>query len=401
MKINIDSRKIEELLTRGVEKIYPSREALEKLLSSGKKIKLYCGYDPSSAVLHMGHAITLKKLGEFQKFGHEVIMLIGDFTGMIGDPTDKTATRKKLNREEVLKNSQEYKKYAGKFLDFSGPNSAKILYNSEWNDKLTFLDLIELTSNFTVQQMVTRDMFQERIKKNLPIHLHEFLYPVAQGYDSVAMDVDLEIGGNDQTFNMLVGRDLMKAVKNKEKFVLAMKLLTDPSGKKMGKSEGNAINMDETANEMFGKIMSWPDGVVVPAFELLTDLPMVEIEEIEKGTKQGLNPKDVKVRLAKEIIAFYHGEKSGQKAEEEFNKIFKDKELPSEIPEIKIKEKSIGILDLLVKIELAESKSEAQRLVEQKGIKVDGEILDDWKKEIKIEKGMVIQAGKRRFVKIV
>ena len=265
---------VKEVLSRGVGKIYPSYEALEKLLLSGKKIKLYCGYDPSSSSLHLGHAISLRKLGQFQKLGHEVIMLIGDFTGMIGDPTDKLATRKKLTRQEVLKNAKNYKKIASKFISFTGINAAKLKYNSQWLDKLTFKDLVEITSNFTVQQMIERDMFQERFKNNKPIYFHEFLYPMAQGYDSVAMDIDLEVGGNDQTFNMLVGRTLMKCLKGKEKFVLTMKLLIDSTGKKMSKSEGNMVALDEKPIEMFGKIMSWPDEIMLAGFELLTDVPM-------------------------------------------------------------------------------------------------------------------------------
>src|SRR4030043_655259 len=284
-KIITASNKIKEVLEKGVEKIYPSKEALEKTLKSGKRIRLYCGFDPTSPKLHIGNAIQLRKLAQFQNLGHEVIFLIGDFTGMIGDPTDKSAARKKITRKEILKNAKNYKNLASKILRFSGKNPAKIMYNSEWNDKLTFIELIELASNFTVQQIIIRDMFQERIKKDKPIYLHEFFYPLAQAYDSVAMDVDLEIGGNDQTFNMLCGRQLMKALKNKEKFVLTTKLLNDPSGKKMGKTEGNIINLDEKPNEMYGKIMSWPDSLIFPGFELCTDLSIEEVNQIKKKKK--------------------------------------------------------------------------------------------------------------------
>jgi len=398
---NIDPKKIDEILTRGVERVYPSKEALAKVLKSGKRIRLYCGYDPSSPKLHIGSSITFKKLGQFQKLGHEVIMLIGDFTGMIGDPTYKTATRKKLSREEVLANSKNYKKYASRFIGFSGSNPAKIKYNSEWSDKLSFADLIEIASNFTVQQMIIRDMFQERLRKNRPIHIHEFLYPIAQGYDSVVMDVDLEIGGNDQTFNMLAGRDLMKIMKNKEKFVLTMKLLTDPTGKKMGKTEGNVVNMDEKPNEMFGKIMRWPDALITPAFELLTDISDKEIKDIATKLKKGaVNPRDVKAKLAREITSFYHGKNAALKAEKEFNRVFKQREAPSEIPAVSIKGKNIDILELLLKIKLAPSKSEARRLIEQKGVKIDGKIQSDWRKMISPKRGMIVQVGKRKFAKI-
>ncbi|MBI4709320.1 MAG: tyrosine--tRNA ligase [Candidatus Portnoybacteria bacterium] len=393
--------KIKEALTRGVEKVYPSAEALKEVLESGKKIRLYCGYDPSSPTLHFGHSITLRKLSQFQKLGHEVIMLTGDFTGMIGDPTDKTAARKKLSRDEVIRNSENYKKLAGNFLDFSGENPAQIKYNSEWSDKLTFLDLIEIASNFTVGQMIVRDMFQERIKRNEPIYLHEFLYPIAQGYDSLAMDVDLEVGGADQTFNMLVGRDLMKSVKNKEKFVLTTKLLTDPSGKKMGKTEGNMVSMEDSAKDMFGKIMSWPDGQIIPAFELLTDTPLAEIENISCELKEErINPRDPKARLAKKITSFYHGEEAAVQAEKEFSLVFKEGARPLEIPEIKVSEEELNILDLLIKTELIPSKSEAKRLVLQGAIEIDDEIKKDWKETIKIKKGLVIKAGKRKFIKL-
>ncbi len=400
-KISTDPKKINEILTRGVERIYPSTEALEKLLRSGKRIHLYLGIDPSGPKLHLGHAITLRKLSQFQALGHEVIMLIGDFTGMIGDPTDKTATRQKLSRKEVRDNSLNYKKWAGKFLSFSGPNSARLEYNSTWSDKLTFLDLIEITSNLTVQQMIGRDMFQERIKNGKPIHLHEFLYPVAQGYDSVAMDIDLELGGNDQTFNMLVGRDLMKALSGKEKFVLSMKLLTDPSGKKMGKSEGNMVTMADSAADMFGKIMSWPDERIPVAFELLTDISEKEIQAIGADLKKGsVNPKELKIRLAKDIASFYHDKPAAEKASQDFDRVFKSHGLPTDIPLVTFPLKPIPLLDLLTKTKLSSSKSDAQRLIAQGALKIDGAVEKDWKKTISPRSGMVIQVGKRRFAKI-
>lgn len=399
--INKDPKKIEELLARGVEKIYPDKNSLAKKLLSGDKIRLYCGYDPSGPSLHLGHMVSLKKLSQFQRLGHEVIMLIGDFTGMIGDPTDKLGARKKLTREEVLKNATSYKILAGKFLDFSGPNSAKIIYNSQWSDKLTFLTLIELASNFTVQQMIARDMFQQRLKDKKPIYLHEFLYPLAQAYDSVALDVDLEIGGVDQIFNMLCGRDLIKILKNKEKFVLSLRLLVDPNGKKMGKTEGNLVSLDEKPDQMFGKIMSWPDELIIPGFELLTDVNLEEIEKYARDIKaERVNPKEIKTKLAEEVVSICYNKKIAQKAGEEFNKIFQKRELPSEIPTVKISNESLPILDLLVETKLVPSKSEAKRLILQKGVEINNKIQDDWKGFLKIEKGMVIKVGKRKFIKI-
>jgi len=368
---------------------------------SGKKIKLYCGYDPSAPTLHIGHMVTLRKLAQFQELGHEVIMLIGDFTGMIGDPTDKTASRKKLTREEVTENSKNYKKQASRFLKFSGSNPAEILHNSQWSDKLSFIDLIELASNFTVQQMIIRDMFQKRIKNKKPVFLHEFLYPLAQGYDSVAMDVDLEIGGKDQIFNMLCGRDLIKTLKNKEKCVLATKLLADSSGKKMGKTEGNIINLDVKPEEMYGKIMAWSDSLIELGFELLTDVPAAEVKEILKQIKnEELNPRDAKTQLAKDIVMTCYNKKTAGLAEKEFERVFREKKPPSKMPEIRIREKSLNILDLLVRTKLVSSKAEAKRLVLQKGVKIGGKVQNDWRKIIGIKKGLVTQVGKRKFARI-
>jgi tyrosyl-tRNA synthetase len=400
-KIITDSNKIKEVLEKGVEKIYPDSKSLENLLKSGKRIRLYCGFDPTSSSLHIGNAVQFRKLAQFQKLGHEVIMLIGDFTTMIGDPTDKSAARKKITRKEILKNAKNYKNLASKILRFSGKNSAKITYNSEWNDKLTFINLIELASNFTVQQMIIRDMFRERIKKNRPIYLHEFLYPLAQAYDSVAMDVDMEIGGNDQTFNMLCGRDLMRAIKNKEKFVLTTKLLMDPLGKKMGKTEGNMINLDEKPNEMYGKIMSWPDSLIFPGFELCTDLSLEEINQIKK---QKNNPRDDKARLAREIVAIHHNKAVALKAEHEFNHLFREGKKPTNIPEVKLSDGVNSTSTVLVEAGLAPSRSAADRLIEQGAldIEIDGVMINKYrKKEIVPKKGMIIRVGKRKFIKLI
>ena len=401
-KVITDNKKINEVLIRGIEKIYPDFKSLKAKLKTGKRIRLYCGYDPTAPSLHIGHAITLRKLAQFQELGHEVIMLIGDFTAMIGDPTDKTATRKKLTRGEVEKNLKNYKKQASNILKFSGSNPAKIMFNSKWNDKLSFVDLIDVTSNFTVQQMITRDMFQRRIKDNKPIYLHEFLYPVAQAYDSLVMNVDLEIGGNDQIFNMLCGRDLMKAVKNKEKFVLALKLLVDSSGKKMGKTEGNMINLDDSPKNIYGKVMSWPDSLIVPGFELCTNVSMEDVEKIEKDIKKNkINPRDAKAKLALKITSIYNGQKAALNAEKEFNKIFKEKKAPSKMPSYKLTTADIDIIDLLLEIKLAPSKSEAKRLIQQGAVKVDKKIINNWGKKINIQKGTIIQVGKRRFLKLI
>jgi len=401
-KVITDEKQIDDLLERGVEKIYPNKEDLKKKLMSGDRIRLYCGFDPSAPSLHIGNAIQINKLAQFQELGHEVIFLIGDFTGMIGDPTDKSATRKKLTREEVLENAKSYKDQANGYLKFDGDNPALVKYNSEWSDKLTFKDLIEVSSNFTVQQMIQRDMFQQRLKDEKPIHLHEFLYPLAQGYDSMAMDVDLEIGGNDQMFNMMAGRDLMKAEGKKEKFVLTMKLLADDSGKKMGKSEGNAVFLDQDPANMYGVVMSWADGVIGVGFELATKVSFEEVKEIYKQLEDPkTNPRDMKMKLAFEIVKANYGEEAAQEAQERFVSTVQKKEIPTDIPEYKLTEKK-GLIDVLFDSELVASKSEARRMIKQGGVKLDGEQITDENFELEPEdKERVLQKGKLHFRKIV
>jgi tyrosyl-tRNA synthetase len=395
--INTDSKKIEEILTRGVENIYPNREELEKVLFSGKKLRIYCGIDPTGK-LHIGHGAVLGKLRQFQDLGHEIIVLIGDFTATIGDPTGKSKTRRPLIRKEVLANAKLYKKLIGKILDLKKSN-VRFLHNEKWTNKLRPVDLFSIASNFTVARLLERDMFQERIKASEDISVPEFLYPILQAYDSVSMDVDMEIGGNDQTFNMLAGRTLMRKMKNKEKFVLTTKLLTDPTGKKMGKTEGNMINLDDNPGDMYGKIMSWPDELIGLGFELCTKASLTEIGQIKSQ-----NPRDAKARLAKEIVKIYHGEKEAEKAEEEFNKVFRNKELPSDIPVFETSRKEYSVLDLLSDTKLVSSKNEAKRLVEGNAVEIiSGEnktkILD-WKTEVRLEDGIIIRIGSRRFVKI-
>lgn len=389
---NDNLQKIKEALTRGVEAIYPSQKALEKELMSGKKLRIYNGIDPTGK-LHLGHLAVLRKLRQFQDLNQEIIVLIGDFTATIGDPTGKDAVRKPLTKEQVLANAKDYKAQIGKVLDLKRAN-VHFLYNEEWTNKLKPKDILELASYFTVARLLERDMFQKRVKAGRDIHLHEFMYPIFQAYDSVAMDVDLEIGGSDQIFNMLAGRTLMKKIKNKEKFVLANKLLTDPTGKKMGKTEGNMINLEEKPKEMYGKIMSWPDSLINIAFELCTAVPMEDLKKMK-------NPREAKARLGREIVASLYGKNLAKSAEEEFEKVFKQKELPSEIPQIKLKEETMGILDLLVMIKLSPSKSEARRQILQNGVRIDGKTETDWRKEVLIKKGMILQVGKRKFLRII
>jgi len=396
MKINTNQEKINELLIRGVENIFPNKSFLEKELKSGKQLKLYLGIDPTGTTLHLGHAISLMKLHQFQELGHKIIMLIGSFTAMIGDPTDKLATRKPLTREQVLKNCENYKKQASVLIKFDGENPAEMKFNGDWLDKLTFKEVIGIAGNLTVQQMLGRDMFEQRMKEGKAIGLHEFLYPLMQGYDSVAMDVDGEVGGNDQTFNMLVGRDLMKTMKGKEKFVITNKLLTDTSGKKMGKSEGNMITLDDSGEEKFGKVMAWTDDMIINGFELCTLEPMSLVEQAVKRLKKGDNPRDLKLELAEAIVKIYHGEKSAKSARENFISTFSKKQTPEEILEFKLAGKTI--VEVLVQSKLVSSNSEAKRNIEQGGVKINEQV--EKNTAVIVRSGDVIQKGKRHFIKI-
>jgi len=397
MEIDTDEKKIEEVLTRGVENIYPNKEELKKVLLSGKKLRIYNGIDPTGK-LHIGHGVVLKKLRQLQDLGHEVIVLIGDFTAMIGDPTDKMATRKPLTREEVKKNTIGYKKLIGKILDLKKSN-IRFVYNEKWTNKLKPQNMLELASYFTVSQLLERDMFQERLKAGKEIHLHEFLYPIFQAYDSVTMDVDMEIGGNDQTFNMLAGRTLLRKIKNKEKFVLTTRLLTDPTGKKMGKTEGNMINLNDDFNNMFGKIMSWPDGMIISSFELCTDILIEEIEKIKKEMENGTNPRDAKIKLAKEIVTIYHGAKKAEKAEKNFVNTFKKGGLPEDLEEEKANPGDF-LGKTLVFSGIVSSNTDFRRLISEGAIRdaVSGEKIKEF--DYKIEKEIVVKIGKKRFVKI-
>jgi len=373
---------IEEVLKRGVEEVIPSKKSLASLMKK-RKITLYQGFDPSSPNLHIGHLIGVRKLAQFQALGHKVIFLIGDFTGMIGDPTDKSATRVKLTHKQVLKNAKTYKKQIEKILKFTGPNAAEIRFNADWLSILSFADIVELASNFTVQQLLERDFFQKRLENEKPIHLHEFLYPLMQGYDSVVMDVDLEIGGNDQLFNMMAGRSLMKSLKKKEKFVLTTKLLTDPTGKKMGKTEGNTINLTDPPEEIFGKVMALPDTLIKLATELATDLPLSQIPS---------NPLKAKKALAFEIVSQIHSSKEAKTAETYFKRTFQ-KRKPKYEEKIEPKE------DLLATIaQVTKSNSQAKRLIKEGAVDINEKRIKN--PQAKVKKGDRIKIGKKNFFKV-
>ena len=393
-----DSKKIEEVLIKGVEEILPNKEQLKNLMMK-RKIRLYLGIDPTSPQLHLGHAIALRKLKDFQDLGHEVILLFGTFTARIGDPSGRDKKRKPLTPSQIEKNMKTYKDQSSKILDFS---RVKIKGNADWLEKLNFNDLVKISSQFTISRLLERDMFQERIRAGGEVWLNELMYPLMQGYDSVAMDVDLEIGSSDQLFNALVGRKLQKIFRNKEKFVLITPMLLGLDGRKMSKTYGNTVNLTDPPAEMYGKLMSLKDELILLYFQLCTNLPLKEIKEIErKLSKKEINPIEAKSRLAKEIVTIYHGGKKAEEAEKEFNRVFREKKLPLKIPVIQIKEKKLNILELLTKTKLISSKSEAKRLILQKAVKINGALKENWQEIIEIKKEMVIKVGKRRFKKIV
>ncbi len=382
--------KIEKFVNRGVSNVFPNKLELESVLRSGKKLTIYHGIDPTGE-LHIGHLVSLRKLAQAQQAGHEIIVLIGDFTARIGDPTDKLAARKQLSEEQVEHNAKNYKELIGKIIDTSHANM-RFLHNEEWSNKLKPADLLELASHFTVQQLIERDMFQQRLKNGKEIYLSEFLYPVFQAYDSVTMDVDMEVGGNDQTFNMLAGRNLMKKMMGKEKFVLAMKLLTDPQGKKMGKTEGNVINLDDSSENIFGKVMSFSDELIEVGFELLTDIDLLEAKKMTTD-----NPRDAKATLAYEVVKQLTSESEAAAARENFDKVFSRGEVPEHIGEISTSNREL--LDILVESGFAASKSEARRLVEQGAVRVDSETIKD--PFCKMEKSeFVLSSGKRNYTKV-
>lgn len=399
---NTDKAAVQGFLSRGLENVFPGKEALEKALTSGKRLRVYLGIDPTGPTLHMGHAIPLMKLAELQRLGHEVILLIGDFTAMIGDPTDKLAARKKLSGADVRKNMRLYKKQASTFLSFRGKNAAKVRYNSKWLGKMSFADVVELSSNMTVDQMLKRDMFRTRMEEGKPVFIHEFLYPLMQGYDSVAMDVDLEIGGNDQTFNMLAGRDLMRTLKGKEKMVAAVKLLVDPSGKKMGKTEGNMITLMDSARDMFGKVMSWPDGMIIPGYELCTRKNDMAVAQEKAYLEAGGNPRDAKLRLAHAVASLYHGEAAADKAREAFLAAFSSvgaASIPADAPTATVAAGSL-LSDALLGSKIVSSKTDFKRLVGEKAIKdlKTGAAIEAF--DAKADADMDLKVGKHRFLKV-
>lgn len=398
-KVITDENKINEFLeSRYIEAVFPSKERAAEMMGSGKQLVFYLGIDPTGPDIHLGHTTNLFVLKRLWEAGHKIILLIGDFTATIGDPTDKEAARRPLSEKEIKENMRTYLDQVRKILP---RGSFETRYNSKWYKKMPTKEWLGITSLFTQQQMVSRDMFQERIKKDKPISLQEFVYPVLQGYDSVAMDVDGEIGGNDQTFNMLAGRDLLRKLKGKEKIVITTRLLEDPlTGKKiMNKSEGQYISLNDSASEMFGKTMAMPDSAIVPLLAYTTELPDSEVGGAKKRLDGGENPKNLKEELAFELVRMYHGEKEAEKAKEEFSRVFSQGELPEKIEEFKLGSGLMKLTELLKESGLASSMSEAKRLIEQKAVSVNDKVEESWDYEIK--KGDIIKVGPRKFVRAI
>ncbi|MDO8548316.1 MAG: tyrosine--tRNA ligase, partial [bacterium] len=378
-----------ELLTRAVENVIPKELAIKKLQAGGA-LRIYLGIDPTGAKLHLGHSVGLRKLKAFSDAGHHVIFLVGSFTAMIGDPTDRDAARAPLTKSDVEQNFQTYKKQAEKILDFS---KVEIRYNHEWLAPLTFSEIVKLAGNFTVQHMLQRDMFEKRMSDGKPIGLHEFLYPLMVGYDSVVLDVDCEMGGSDQEFNMLAGRHLQKVFGKREKFVLTTRLIEGADGRKMSKSYGNCVYLEDVPNEMFGKIMSIKDELTPVYFECMTELPMENIKEIISG-----HPKDAKVRLACEIVALYHGVDAAVKAEADWRQTFSEGGVPENIQTYSAAKNTL-ILAALSEV-FGESNASIRRLFQQTAIsEVGGEII--YNHLTPITRSITLRIGKHRFLKII
>lgn len=383
-----------ELITRGISEVIGLEEIKEKL-KSGKQLTVKAGFDPTAPDIHLGHTVLLRKMRHFQLLGHKVIFLIGDFTGRIGDPSGKTKTRPRLTLEDVLKNAETYKQQVFKILD---PEKTIVEFNSKWLEKMSFADVLGLTSRYTVAQMIERDDFSKRYKNGQPISIMEFLYPLAQGYDSVSLECDVELGGNDQKFNLLVGRTLMKEYGLSPQAVITVPLLEGLDGvEKMSKSLGNYIGIYDSPKDMYGKAMSIPDSLISKYMELLTDIPLDDIKNYVKAMENGENPRNIKGILAKEIVKIYHGEAEALNAEEEFKRIFSSKGLPDEIEEVTVN-KDDNILNVLSICMSSESKSNLKRLVSQGSVTLDNEKINDI--NAIISKEGILKVGKRNFFKI-
>lgn len=387
-------------LKRGCEEILLEEELIAKL-KEGKPLKIKAGFDPTAPDLHLGHTVLINKLRAFQQLGHEVIFLIGDFTGMIGDPSGKNVTRKPLSREDVLANAETYKEQVFKILD---PAKTRVAFNSEWMGELGAAGMIKLASRQTVARMLERDDFKKRFANNQSISIHEFLYPLVQGWDSVALQADVEMGGTDQRFNLLMGRELQKEEGMRPQTVMMVPLLEGLDGvQKMSKSLGNYVGITDAPNDMFGKIMSISDELMWRYYDLLSFRPVAEIQQLKQDIANGTNPRDVKIALAKEIIARFHNEEAAEGAHQDFIQRFSKNALPDDIPEVVLQceGESMAIANLLKEAGLVDSTSEAIRMIKQGAVKLDGEHkVSDSKQEISKGTSQIYQVGKRKFAKV-
>ena len=405
------SKSIEEqiaILMQGVEmgdeklRDAMQTELKEKLIQSaktGEPIRVYCGYDPTSPDLHLGHTVTMRKLKQFQDLGHQAIFVIGTFTALVGDPSDKDKARPRLSHDQVMENAKTYTDQAFKILD---PEKTEVRYNHEWLSKLSMEQIIEMASLFTVQQFLVRDNFSKRFEKGDPIWLHEFFYGVLQGYDATILKADVQLGGTEQLFNLLAGRKLQESMGVRPQVALTTPVLVGTDGHmRMAKSTGNYIGIDETPEEMYGKVMSLPDSAMMNYFRLVTRLSPGEIAEIELGLDAStLHPRDVKMRLAREIVAIYQGEEAVEPAEATFRRVFQEHEDPEEMPEYNIGSDRT-IVEVMVDSGLVSSKSEARRLIKQNGVRLDGKVLDDVNLVLEVNQSVILKVGKRRFLKLM
>ncbi len=390
---------LHNLLTRGVTNIV-DRSHLERALNSGKSLRVKLGFDPTGDKIHIGRAIILRKLRDFQRLGHKVVFIVGDFTARIGDPSDKLSKRPMLGREQIEKNIKNYRSQVGKIINLK---KAEFRFNSAWLKKLDFEEIGELAESFSIQQMLERRNFSDRVKKREEISLREFLYPLMQGYDSVAVKADVELGGFDQLFNLHAGRVIQRHYGQKEQDILTLEMLEGADGRKMSTSWGNVINITDEPNNMFGKVMAVRDELIGKYFLLCTDIPEREIKKIQNDMKAGkLNPRNAKLRLAREIVSIYHSAKTAQKAEKEFTKVFNKKELPSKIPKVYTNKKFPDLVDVLVNVvKVAKSKSEAWRLIKQQpSVRVNRELVINPKHLVDAASSPVVQVGNRNFFKV-
>ena len=393
MKVSTDKKKIEELLSRGVEEVI-DKNHLKKRLELGEKLRIKLGIDPTSPNLHLGRSIPLLKMRDFQELGHQLVFIVGDFTGIIGDTSDKDSERPMLETDQVKKNMKSYVEQAGKVIDIT---KAEVHYNSTWLGKLSYAELGEQANQFSIAEFIARDNIRRRLDAGTRVSLREVLYPLMQGYDSVAVKADVELGGTDQRFNLLAGRTLQEKYKQEPQDIIMNPLVAGTDGRKMSSSWGNTVNLTDAPNEMFGKIMSIPDELIIPYFTYMTRVPMELVSEYTKEMKKGGNPRDYKVKLGIELVRFYHGEKEAQKAEEYFISTFAKKEIPTEITELR--PSKYDIVTVLMEAGFATGTSDARRNIQGGGVKINDKKVTSY--EEVCNPGDVVQKGKRFFVKIV